>query len=77
MEYGTYIKYADFSSRDEDTIMLFTLAGGASLTMFRPFMGFRNSNRSYPIQGILDNILGVAIGQVQRAGWTQIFSKNG
>lgn len=62
------VKYADVVSGDEGMTMMVTIRGGALATLCPAFMIFKNKQRSYPIQGLPDNIPGVAY-RTQPEGW--------
>jgi hypothetical protein len=62
------IKYADVVSGGEGMTMLVRITGGPSACIQPPLMIFQNSNRSYPIRGVPDDVPGVCY-RTQPKGW--------
>lgn len=50
------IKYADAVSGGEGMTMLVRLSDGRNVKIKQPFMVLKNSNCSYPISGVADDV---------------------
>ena len=47
-------------SGDESMTIVVRILGGHRATIEAPMLNFSNENRSYPIRGLVDNILGIS-----------------
>ena len=50
------MKYAEIVSGGESMTMVLCISGGRRATIEAPMLIFSNENRSYPIQGLIDDI---------------------
>jgi len=56
----TTVKYVEVVSSGESMTMVVHISGSRCATIETPILIFSNENRSYPIQGLIDNIPGVS-----------------
>ena len=55
------VKYADVVLGGEGMTMVVRIGGGRNARIEEaPFIGFKNSGRSYPIRGLPDNVPGIS-----------------
>lgn len=50
------VKYVDVASGEEAKSMLIRMTGGVDARTEVPMLIFKNRNRSYPAQGLVDNV---------------------
>ena len=62
------VQYADVVAGDEDMTMMVRLTGGRDARFETPMLVFKNSNCSYPIRGVPDDVPGVSYGSGKN-GW--------
>lgn len=65
---GEVAKYADIASGGQAMTMMVKISGGRRATIEDPMLIFSNSNRSYHIQGLQDNVPGICYGSSPK-GW--------
>ena len=54
-----HVKYADVVSGGDPITMVVRITGGRDACIQPPMIIFKNENRSFPIRGLPDNVLGV------------------
>ena len=62
------VKYADVVCGGEGMTMMVRITGGVSSRICSPMMIFQNKNRSYPIRGVADDVVG-ACYRTGPKGW--------